>query len=185
MIQVNLPADVRTGFGKGASRRLRMEAKTPAVLYSGGKEAMPLQLETGELFKNLLFIHGRNAVISLSIKGDDQENRHVLVKEIQKDPVTDMPLHLDFFEIALDKAIEFSVPLNYTGTAKGVELGGYLQTFKNSVMLKGCPLDIPDSLDVDITSLDRGDAGLTFADLSVPENCNMLENKESVLVSVL
>ncbi len=161
-----------------------MENKTPAVIYSGGKDAVAVQLDTSDLFRKLLFIQGRNAVISLSINGDEQEKRHVVVREIQKDPVTEQPVHMDFFEIALDQATEFVVPLNLAGTAKGVDLGGYLTVFKKKVRVKGCPLDIPDSFEADITSLDRGDAGLKLADLALPENCEMLENGEMVFVSV-
>lgn len=184
MIQVDMPADVRTGFGKGANRQLRMANRTPAVLYSGGKEAMPLQFDAGELFKNLLSIQRRNAIFSLTINGDEKEKRHVLVKEIQKDPVTDKPVHLDFYEIALDQPIVFTVPLNLVGVAKGVDLGGELNVFKRSVKLKGCPLDIPDFLEADVTPLNRGDAGFILGSLAVPENCEMLENKEAVFVSV-
>ncbi len=184
MIQVDMPAAIRTGFGKGASRQLRMKKQTPAVLYSGGKEALALQFDAGELFKNLLFIHGRNAVVSLAIEGDDQEKRYVLVKAIQKNPVTDMPVHVDFYEIELDKAIEFNVPLNVTGVAKGVDLGGYLVVSRKSVKIKGCPLDIPDSFDADITELDRGDNGLTLGDLTIPESCDMLDDSAIVFASV-
>ncbi|MCI5131582.1 MAG: 50S ribosomal protein L25, partial [Candidatus Electrothrix sp. EH2] len=102
MIQVDIPAAVRTVFGKGGSRRLRMDKKTPAVLYSKGEDALALQFDETILYKDLLFIHGRNAVVTLNIEGDDSaDKRHVLIREIQKDPVQEKVLHVDFQEIDL------------------------------------------------------------------------------------
>ncbi|MDX1777120.1 MAG: 50S ribosomal protein L25, partial [Desulfobulbales bacterium] len=115
MIQVTMPATFRSEFGKGASRQLRMKEKTPAVLYSSGTDAVALQCDAGELYKKLFDIHGRNAVITLSIEGDKKGKRHVLVQEIQKNPVTDRLVHVDFLEIELDKPAAFSVPLKFVG----------------------------------------------------------------------
>ena len=184
MLQVDMPAAVRTVFGKGEARRLRRNNLTPAVLYSGGKEPLALQFDANELYKHLLFIHGRNAVVTLKIDGDQKEVRHVLVKEIQKDPVSDQVLHVDFLEIALDQVIEFEVPLRFIGTAKGVDMGGELRVFRNSVTLRGNPLDIPDEIETDITALERGGAGLKLGDLKIPQSVTMLEDEDAVCVTV-
>jgi large subunit ribosomal protein L25 len=184
MLQVNIDSAVRTVFGKGPMRQLRMKEMTPANVYSGGAAPVPLQFETAKLFKDLLFIHGRNAVITLKVAGDSKPERHVLVQEIQKDPVTGNVLHVDFLEIALDKPLKFTVPVEYTGTAKGVDLGGELQVFKEVIALRGCPLDIPDVIQADITPLEQGGAGLTYGDLPVPANVEMLEKAEMVCVAV-
>jgi large subunit ribosomal protein L25 len=175
---------VRTVFGKGPMRQLRMNEITPANLYSGGAEAVSLQFETAKLYKNLLFIHGRNAVVTLKVEGDSKGERHVLVQEIQKQPVTGGLLHVDFLEIDLEKSAKFTVPIEYIGTAKGVDLGGELHIFKNSVRLQGRPLDIPDVIQIDITPLEQGGAGLTFGDLSLPENVEMLEKATATCVTV-
>ena len=74
MIQVDIPASVRTVFGKGGSRRLRMDKKTPAVLYGKGENALALQFDEATLYKDLLFIHGRNAVVTLDIEGDSSRD---------------------------------------------------------------------------------------------------------------
>jgi large subunit ribosomal protein L25 len=183
MIQVSMPAAFREVFGKGASRRLRMNDITPAVLYSGGDTTLSLQLDAGLLHKNLLEIHGRNAVIVLSIDGDEKGERHVLVKEIQKNPVTDRLIHVDFMEIGLDKPIDFPVPLKFKGTSKGVDLGGELHVAKKDVHLRACPLDVPDFIEVDISALDRGDR-LAFGSISIPEKVEMLDSADAVCVYV-
>jgi large subunit ribosomal protein L25 len=184
MLQVHLDSIVRTVFGKGAMRQLRMRDITPANLYSGGGKPVSLQLETTVLYKNLLFIHGRNAVITLRVEGDATSERNVLVQEIQKEPVSGKLVHVDFLEIDLQKAAKFTVPIEYVGTAKGVDLGGELHIFKEKVQLRGCPLDIPDVIQVDITALEQGGAGLTFGDLPIPENVEMMEKSSTTCVAV-
>ena len=184
MIQVDIPAAVRTVFGKGESRRLRMDQKTPAVVYSKGEDAVALQVDEGTLYKNLLYIHGRNAIVTLDIEGDGKGKRHVLVQEIQKDPVVERVLHVDFLEIELDKPADFVVPLRLTGVAKGVELGGELRVPKSVVNLRGCPLDVPDEIVADITALDRDEKGISCTDLEIPANVEMLDDPETVCVSV-
>jgi large subunit ribosomal protein L25 len=184
MLEVNMESTVRTVFGKGPMRQLRMQDVTPANVYSGGSEPVSLQFETAKLYKNLLFIHGRNAVVTLEIAGDSKPKRHALVQEIQKEPVSGGLLHVDFLEIDLQKAANFTVPIEYVGVAKGVDLGGELQVFKDSVRLRGCPLDIPDAIQVDITPLEQGGVGVTYGDLAIPENVEMLEKAKTICVAV-
>jgi len=184
MLQVRLDSTVRTVFGKGPMRQLRMREITPANLYSGGNAPVSLQFDTAKLYKNLLFIRGRNAVVSLHVEGDNVGERHVLVQEIQKDPLSGSLLHVDFLEIDLQKVANFTVPIEYVGTAKGVDLGGELHVFKDTVQLRGCPLDIPDVIQVDITPLEQGGAGLTYGDLPIPANVEMLEKASVTCVAV-
>lgn len=184
MLQVNIDSAVRTVFGKGPMRRLRMENKTPANVYSGGQEPVALQFDTKMLFKNLVNLQGRNAVLTLDIEGDQKGKRHVLVQEVQKEPVSGGVVHIDFLEIDLEKQAEFSVPIEYVGTAKGVELGGVFKVFKNDVSLRGCPLDIPDVVKVDITNLEQGGSGIKYGDLQLPEKVEMLEKPDVTCVIV-
>jgi len=184
MLQVNIDTQVRTVFGKGPMRQMRMRDMTPANLYSKGVESVNLQFDTAKLFKSLLFIQGRNAVVTLQIEGDTTGNRHALVQEIQKEPVSGKLVHVDFLEIDLNRAARFTVPIEFSGIAKGVDLGGELQTFRDTVHLRGCPLDIPDMIKVDVTPLERGGAGLTFGDLEIPENVEMLEKADTTFVIV-
>lgn len=184
MIQVTMPTAVRSVFGKGSMRQLRMSGKTPAVLYSNGSESLPLEFDAGVIFKNLLFIHGRNAIIELAVEGEDKGGRQVIVQEIQKDPVTGKLVHVDFLEIEVDKPRNFYVPIEFTGVARGVDIGGELQVFKDKVQLRGLPLDVPDSLVADITELDRGEAGIILSDLNLPDNVEMLDDGAFTCVAV-
>lgn len=185
MIQVDMSADKRTVFGKGAMRQMRMQKHTPGVVYSGGQEPVALQFATVRLFKDLHHIHGRNAVINLAVNGDSKGVRHARVQEIQKDPVTGALLHIDFLEIDLEKAAQFAVPLKFIGTPKGVDLGGELQIHVSEVLLFGKPLDIPDEIEADITALEQGGKGLTPADITAPANVEMRSKTDTVCVQVV
>jgi large subunit ribosomal protein L25 len=149
MIQQDMTAAIRQEFGKGATTRLRQNGYAPAILYGKKAEPVPLAMEAKSLTKDLLKLHGHNAVVSLNIEGEKgNKQHHVLIKDIQTDPVTESVLHVDFLEIDLDKEIILDVPVVYTGTAKGVEMGGILNILEYTVQIKGMPLDIPDEIKV-------------------------------------
>lgn len=185
MLQVNMSAAKRTAFGKGECRRMRAAKKTPAVVYGKGQAAMPLEFDAAALYKDLLFIHSRNAVVTLKIEGDEKAERYAVVQEIQKAPNVEQVLHVDFLEIELDKPVNRAVPLRLTGVAKGVEFGGELSVLKQSVVLRGCPLDIPDEIVADITELDKGGKGLTCSDLSLPAKVELMDAPSQVCATVL
>jgi large subunit ribosomal protein L25 len=181
MIVKEIATSVRESFGKGSMGRMRAEGRTPGVVYSGGKEALALEFETKVLFQELLDLQGRNAVITLKI--DNGTEKKVLVKEVQTDPLRDTLYHADFLEIDLEKSADFTVSITYTGTAKGVDLGGILQIETSSIVLKGKPLDMPDSCDIDVSDLAIGDK-VCIKDIAIPEGVALASDPEMVCVSV-
>lgn len=184
MLQVKLDASVRTGHGKGAARTLRRMGQTPAVLYGLGAESVSLALDTKIFVKELLAIKRRNVVINLDVEGDGKKyTKPVLIKEVQVDPVMGSPVHADFCEISLDKPMVLSVPLVYTGKAKGVDLGGEMHINAHSVHVKAKPLDIPDNIAVDVTNLEIGDS-IDFAGLIVPSCVTMVDTSTKPCVAV-
>jgi len=157
---------------------------TPAVIYGSGVDPVSLELDTKSLTKTLLDINRRNAVITLEVKdGKKKSKRHVVIKEIQVDPVKDSLVHADFCEIALDVEVTLAVPVDLTGKSKGVEVGGILQAKMPTVNMKGKILDFPDSIVVDISDLEIED-GLDCKDLDVPANMELLENESRTVVFV-
>lgn len=182
MLQVDMSASKRESFGKCAMRRLRVSGNTPAVLYGKDKEALALQLETTPFLKSLFQISRKNAVVNLSINGGD--TRHVMMKEIQTDPVNDALIHADFFEISLDTPKCFGVAIDFTGSAKGVDLGGRLVVHGAKIEIEGLPLDIPDSVSVDISDLDIGDS-VQFSTIELPANVKMISDGSALCVGVV
>lgn len=182
MIVKEIATSVRNTFGKGPVNRMRAEGKTPGVVYSGGTEAIALEFETKVLFNELLDIQGRNAVFTLKI--DDGSEKSVLVKEVQTDPLKDSLIHADFLEIDLQKPSRFSVPITYSGKAKGEDLGGLKQIDKTSLVVEGKPLDIPDSCSVDIAGMSIGDK-VKAADINLPEGVTLVSAPEMVCISLV
>ena len=154
MLQVEISASVRNTSGKGPMRQLRMKGMTPAVVYGGGAEAQKLQLDSKTLMSQLLEFYRKNTIVTLKVDGSAEKT--VMVGEVQTDPVSDTLIHVDFCEIDLQKDRAFTVPIILKGKAKGVDLGGRLETLTTEVVLEGKPLDIPDECVVDVSSMQIG-----------------------------
>jgi large subunit ribosomal protein L25 len=186
MIQQDMTGVIRNDFGKGAAHRLRQSGYAPAVLYGKKSKPIALAMETKTLTRDLMRLHGHNVIVSLDIEGEKGKRKHhVLIKDTQTDPVTDAILHVDFFEIDLDKEIVLDVPVLYTGTAKGVDLGGILNIMEHTIKIKGLPLAIPDEIEVDVTPLELTSHGITCGDLVIPENVTLEDELDKVCVSVV
>jgi len=184
MLQFEVEAKTRSSFGKGPARQMRRAGKTPGVLYGAGNVNTPLEVETKPFTKTLLTIQGQNAVISLKVLGaEDQRVHHVMVKEVQVDPVKDTLVHADFYEIDVEKPLTLSVPLKFSGKAKGVDMGGEMHISKNSVRLRGKVLDIPNDITVNVSGLGVGDK-LTYNDVAVPAGVTLEDAAGTVVVSV-
>jgi large subunit ribosomal protein L25 len=185
MLQVDVSAQVRTKFGKGAARTLRRSGKTPAIIYGPKSEPLPLIVDTHSFTQTLLHLQRRNAVVCLDITTDAGiEKRHVVIKEIQVDPIQDTLEHVDFYEISLDIPTHFTVPVKYHGKAKGVDMGGDMTISVNEIHLKGNPLDIPDLIEVDVTPLGSNEH-FSCQDLQLPANVTLLDDKNKVCVAVV
>ena len=186
MIQQDMTAAVRQDFGKGATHRLRQSGLAPAILYGRKSEPVALSMEAKTLTRTLLRLHGHNAVVNLDIEGEKgRKKHHVLIKDIQTDPITEAVLHVDFFEIDLGKEIVMDVPVVYTGTAKGVDMGGILNIMAYTIKIKGMPLAIPDEITVDVTPLELAHHGISCGDLAIPENVTLEDEPGRVCVSVV
>lgn len=182
MFQVDMSASVRTETGKGAMRKLRSSGQTPAVVYGIADSALALQMDTKILMKQLLEYSRKNTVVNMKIDGEGDKN--VLIKEIQTDPIKDTLVHADFQEIDIEKERQFTVPVEYTGKAKGIDFGGEKHVYVNSIVLKGKPLDIPNSCTVDIQPLAIGDS-IKVGDISLADNVTLMSNPKKECVAVL
>ncbi len=182
MIQIDVTAQVRENFGKGAARTIRREGRTPAILYGPKTDPVALTLDTHSFTKSLLGLQRRNAIVSLEIEGGGQKN--VTVKDIQVDPVSNALEHADFYELDMDKEYTYSVPVVYSGKAKGVDSGGGMEVYVNAVDVKGKPLSIPDAIEVDVTPLQVDDL-ITRGELTTPEGVTLLGDAKTVCVTVM
>lgn len=184
MLQIDMNANVRSSHGKGAARVLRGKGMTPAVVYGPGVEPVSLELDTKSFTKNLLAINRRNALINLDvIEGKKKKTRHVVIKELQTDPINDSLLHADFCEVSLKDSVILNVPIELLGNAKGADLGGVVQVGMTKVQMKGKILDFPDIISLDITNLAIND-GMTCKDIPIPANMQILDAEVSQVVFI-
>jgi len=155
---IELKANIRAEAGNGPSRALRRKNRIPAILYGSNTEPILLSLDTTDLEQALKKGNSRQIVLNLVIQNGKTVNRSAMIKELQIHPVFQTFLHVDFYEIAMDRKIKVKVPVVTVGKSKGVELGGTLQLIRREVDVLCLPLKIPNRFEVDITDLDIGDS---------------------------
>ena len=183
MQRVDLAVEFRDKCGKGAARQIRRAGQMPAVLYGEGKSTL-LSLNPSDLLNILQSESGENALINLKIKrGNTKTTATVILRDLQRDPVTWKLLHADLFEISMNKAIRLKVPLVMVGEPPGVKEGGVLQHSLRDLEIECLPAMIPDHIEADISSLEIG-AIIHVRDLQVTEGIKVLEDEDGTVVSV-
>lgn len=178
--QVVLNAEIRDKSGKGYSRRLRSQGMVPAVLYGQDIENLTLTVNAKDL-KKIIKNHGRNVLINLKV--NDNENT-VMLREIQKSIIKDDIIHADFFKISLKEKIEVTVPIVLLGDAVGIKDGGILQNQLRELSVKVLPTEIPDTIEIDISNLEFGEA-VAVKDVEVAPEIELLNDPDEIIASVI
>lgn len=148
MKTVTIEGQLRTELGKQATRQLRSEEKVPGVIYGGAKEVNFSAPATS--FKTLVYTPDFQLA---EIKVDGNSYRCIL-KDLQFDKVTDALIHMDFLELVEDKKIIATIPIKFTGAAKGVKDGGKLITKIKALKVKTLPKYLKENIEVDLTNLE-------------------------------
>ena len=181
MQQVKLEAQKRDSSGKGAARGMRRAGQIPAILYGRKNEAIPIRIEERG-FRDFLQNYGENAFINLEIADHGTEN--VMVKEIQRDPVSNELLHTDLLRISMDEPITSAATIILVGSAPGIQEGGILEFPHRQLTLRCLPTLLPEEIEVDINGLDIDDR-LSVEDISLPEEIEILDDPNTRIVAVV
>lgn len=181
MQQVRLEAQKREVSGKGAARGMRRAGNLPGVLYGRNNEVIPIQIDTRG-FRDFLQNYGENAFINLEIADHGIEN--VMVKEIQRDPVSNQLLHTDLLRISMDEPITSAVPITLIGSAPGIQEGGILEFPHRQITLHCLPTLLPEEIEVDINELEIDDR-ISVLDVSLPEGIEILDDPNTRIVAVV
>ena len=181
MQQVKLEAQKRETAGKGAARGMRRAGNLPGVLYGRKNEVIPIQIDARG-FRDFLQNYGENTFINLDIADHGIEN--VMVKEIQRDPVSNQLLHTDLLRISMDEPITSAVPITLVGSAPGIQEGGILEFPHRQLTLHCLPTLLPEDIEVDINELDIDDR-LSVHDVSLPEGIEILDDPNTRIVAVV
>jgi large subunit ribosomal protein L25 len=182
MEQININGSLREAAGKGPNRKLRRSGMIPGVLYGNKKETVSLEIDPKDVLRILHSQTGENTIFALNIPG--RETVNCMIKEYQLEPVSHALLHADFFQIAMDVALEVDVPLVTRGEAVGVKTeGGLLDIVHRELRVECLPGDIPEHIEADITNMKIGDL-LRVKDLKVSDKIKILEDPDMVIITV-
>lgn len=183
MKEIEISGQKREALGKKASKALRKEGIIPCNLYGEHKDenGKPVALAFCSTFSELrkLIYTPHIYVVKLNIDG---EAHTAILKEIQFHPVTDAPLHVDFYEVNDEKPITIGIPVKLVGLAQGVRDGGRMNLSIRKIDVTAPYQQIPEHLDVDVTSLRLGKS-IKVGELSF-DGLDIATSKDVVVCSV-
>jgi large subunit ribosomal protein L25 len=182
MEEIVLSAEKREDTGKGVARKLRQAGSTPGVLYGPEADPCSLYVNTRELATLLRRRSGYSALINLKINGED-DNRKVIIRELQRDPVSGEVEHLDLYQVSMKKKLNLTTNVILKGTAAGVKLGGIMQHIIRELDIACLPVDIPDHIEVDVSEMEIGDS-IHVSDISM-DKVDILTNPARTLATVV
>ena len=186
-MEATLEAVKRSDKGKNEARRHRAAGRLPAVVYGTAKDGkapigVPVTVDPKGLMKILRSDSGVNTLITLKLDGGATQ---VLVKEYQLDPITHGLLHADFYQLAMDKAIVVTVPVQIRGEAKGVKVqGGLLDFVTREIQVECLPANIPEHIDVDVSELELH-GSIRLRDIATGDKWKAVTEGDTMLVHVV
>jgi large subunit ribosomal protein L25 len=181
---VVLEVEGRTDTGKNACRRLRVAGRIPGNVYGLGRAPFMVAVDPKSIEGLLRLSSGANTVFTLTMKGQEGR-REAMIKELQRDPVSEKPIHVDFVRIDVTRAIQVKVPIRLIGSPIGVRLeGGILDFVHREVEVECLPGDIPEHADIDVTELHLNQH-VSMKNLSLDERVKLLGDPEEIVAVVV
>ena len=171
----------RSVLGKKV-KRLRRQDITPAHMYGSGIEAQALQGD-GAALRRLLPRVGTNIPVSVQVEGSDAENI-CFVREVQRHPVTEDVLHIDFIRVDVTQTISAEVPITLTGVAPATQQGGTLLQPLTTLLVEALPMNIPASIEADVSGLDDFEKSIVVSDIAVAANVTVLTDSDEFVARV-
>ncbi|NEC15504.1 50S ribosomal protein L25/general stress protein Ctc [Streptomyces sp. SID8014] len=176
MADVNITAETRTEFGKGAARRIRRDAKVPGVVYGHGAEPAHVVLPGHQL---MMALKTSNVLIALEVDG---ETELAIPKAVQRDPLKGFLVHIDLLTVKRGEKVQVEIPIQAEGDlAPGANL---LEYVLSALPVTAEATSIPDFLTVSIAGLDAGDAILA-KDITLAEGVALDVEDDTVVLQVL
>ncbi len=183
MSQETLIVPKRESFGKAAIRDLKASGMIPAVVYGLNEPPVAIAISPKVVARVLASDTGMNSVMFLQREGTDIK-RHVIIKDLQRDPITSRLRHVDFMRVDMTLKVRVKVPVRLVGTSVGVKaMGGVLDFAHREIELECLPSMIPAHIDVDITNLAVGDS-VRFEQINLGPNVIITGDAHQVVCSV-
>jgi len=188
-MEATLEAVKREGRRKNEANRLRASGRIPAVVYGakkktdgGAPESVSIAVDPKAVLRILHSDSGANTLINLRVDGAEAR---VMVKEYQLDPITHQLLHADFYQLAMDRAITVTVPVQVTGEPRGVkQQGGLMDFVTREIQVQCLPADIPEHITVDVAELGLNQS-IRVRDLPQNAKWKPVTDGETMLVHVV
>ena len=176
MNNIELKAETRTTTGNSPARALRRAGRIPAILYGPDSEPVMLSIDTMEMETIIKEGSVGRSIFNLAVDADSKA-RAAMIKELQTDPVSRDILHIDFYEVNMDRKVKVMVPVVAAGKSVGVEMGGMLQIIRRELEVLCLPNAIPQEITIDTTDLDIGNSvhveDITLeGDVEIPHDVN-------------
>jgi len=179
-----LNATVRKTTGNSPARELRRGGQVPAVLYGPQTEPVLLSVNIKELEQILKKGNIGSIILNLVIQNGEKFTKPAMIKEFQSHPVSGQFLHIDFYEIDMQRKINVMIPITTQGKSKGVEAGGLLQIVRREIEVFCMPGDIPETFEIDVTDLDIGDS-VHVDEIPLGDNIELASDVNFTVVTVL
>lgn len=181
---VNFEVSPREEFGKNAAGRIRRSGFVPGVVYGGGREPQGVLVDPRLIEGVMRSERGLNTLIHLKI-GDRDLKRMVLIREVQRHPVTERVTHADFVRVEMDKKIDVAIPVHVVGSSIGVRTdGGMLELVNRTVLVRCLPGEIPDFVEVDVTPL-HNNQHIEAGEVVLPPGIELAAHPHEVIVTIL
>jgi large subunit ribosomal protein L25 len=184
MKNVALTVQVRNDIGKGVARKLRASGKVPAVLYGQGMKPLALFADEKILVDLISSISTENTLIDLMVEGYRKKPLKALIREVQRHHYKSKILHVDFYQVSLQKKIHVEVPISLLGTPEGVKnFGGVLERHMREVTILCLPTDIPEKVELDVSGLGLNDS-VRVEDI-ILQNAEILDDRSQPIATVI
>lgn len=180
MLQERIQVQRREKLGKGPARALRRQGLIPGIVYGRNFGPIPIQVERKEVQRLLKHESVESMLIKMQLDGQEEL---VIIKEIQRHPVTYDILHVDFMRVSMDEPIDVRVPITLVGEPAGVKEGGILEFLHRELEIRCLPTEIPEHIEVDVSELGIGDS-IKVEDLKLPEGIKVLDEPSTVIAVV-
>lgn len=180
---ITLSVKIRKETGK-KTEALRKKGIIPAVLYGPGVKDVLTEVNEKD-FERVFKQTGESSLVDLKIEGE-KEGRKVFVHDVQKNPVTDKFMHIDFFQASLKDEIEIKIPLVFEGTSLAIkDFGANLVKNITEIEVKALPHNLPHNIKVDISKLLKIGDHVLVNDLIVPKEVKVLKKPDEIIVSAV
>lgn len=176
-----LKAQKREVFGKKL-KNMRRQGTIPGVIYGPKFDSLAIQFDLKE-FDEVFKLAGETNILEIFLR--EKESYSVLIKKVQLHPLSDLPLHVDFYKVDLGKKVTAKVPVEFIGESEAVKSGeGVLLELVHEIEVESLPTDIPSAFQVDISPLKSLDDMITITDLKIPLGVTVKLEPEELICKI-